>query len=141
MKKIAFIALAVAVIAGYSGMVYAWDNHHMNRGYYNNMNQEDQQKYQELQAEHFKQVNPLRQQLFARQSELKSLYLNNPNPDQAQVQSMTKEIADLQARLYAAQAEFQAQTGQHGPMMGYGGGYRGGYGHRGGHGNWGGCGN
>jgi zinc resistance-associated protein len=111
-------ALAVAAIMGFSAISYAWPGRHM--GPPPGLTQEQHQQARQMRAEHFKAVNPLQQQLFAKQSELRALYYNDSKPSEAQVQGLIKEVAELQARIYAANSELQAQMSAQGIQRGWG---------------------
>lgn len=111
-------------------------------------------------AEFDAKMRPIMDQMHQKRSELAGLYNAQATVDQAKVQSLYREIADLQAQAYAVRQEYAQWTdgtcpynrhmgpgyrhgggmgmgmgmGGHGMGMGYGG-----YGHRGGgRGGWGG---
>lgn len=113
---------------------------------------------QEMYTEYDAKILPLREQLYNKRMELAALH-NSASPDQAKVQLLVKEIADLQATLYNTRLELDAkyqstvpygsgyQYGMdcgmgmgmgmggmgHGRGRGWGGGHHGGHGgHRGG---------
>lgn len=147
--KITALTLAFAMVAflGWNGVSFAWSGNHMGggNGAGQNLTPEQYNKLQQLKGEYFNLTNPLQQQLYAKQSELKALYYNNSSVDQTKVQSLTQEIADLQAKLYAANVEFEGKinaqgipvnAGWHnnGNNWGHGSGHGGGHGggHRGG---------
>ena len=109
-----------------------------------------QQAYAEFDAK----MRPIMDQMHQKRSELAGIFNSAAPADQAKVQSLYREIADLQAQAFSVRQEFaqtMEQNGQyyggyhHGGGMGMGmgmgmGGHGGmGYGHRGGgRGNWGG---
>ncbi|MEA9390113.1 periplasmic heavy metal sensor [Acerihabitans sp. TG2] len=80
--------------------------------------------------EHYKAVALLQQQILAKQAEMNVLYYGN-NPDQAKINTLTKELGDLNAKLYSEQGAFRAQLVKSGVpcegggygMMNRGGGY------------------
>lgn len=111
--KITALTLAFALITflGWNGAAFAWSGNHTGGGYGagQNLTPEQYNKVQQLKSEYFKLTNPLQQQLYAKRSELKALYYNNSNADKAKVQNLTQEIADLQAKLYAADVELESK--------------------------------
>jgi hypothetical protein len=113
---------------------------------------------QEAYADFEKQVLPIHQQLAAKQAELSALHYGE-KPDASKTQSLFREIADLEAKLFTARSAFRSKMqeegmagfgpgfgagrGGYGPYCGFGPGMgggmgRGGYGHRGGWGGHGG---
>lgn len=63
-----------------------------------NLTAEQSSKIQALQRAHLNEIAPLQQQLFAKRTELRSLWLN-PKPDQAKISALQKEILNLQSRI------------------------------------------
>lgn len=95
-------------------------------------------------AEFDAKVRPLMDQMYQKRSELASIY-NSGNADQAKVETLYREIADLQAQLYSVHQEFGGAMANGGwacpgfggagcGFGGVGGGMGGGYGMRGGRG-------
>lgn len=81
---------------------------------------EKQAAAQKLYADFYAKTATLRQQLNAKQYELNTL-LYSPTQDEKKVQGLSKEIADLSAKLYEAQTAFQNQLAKEGlPVMGPG---------------------
>lgn len=79
---------------------------------------EKQAVAQKIYADFNAKTAPLGQQLNAKQYELNVL-LTNPNPDDKKIQTLSKEIADLNAKFYEAQTAFQSQLTKEGiPAMG-----------------------
>jgi len=102
-----------------------------------NLTPEQSSKIQAIQQANLKDIVPLQQQLFAKKTELRSLWLSQ-NPDQAKINALQKDILNINARLQekATNARFemrkvltpeqQAQLTVYGPGMGYGMGRMGG---------------
>lgn len=79
---------------------------------------EKQAVAQKIHADFYAKTAPLGQRLNAKQYELDAL-LYNSSPDEKKVQALSKEIADLNAKLYEAQAALQNQLAKEGiPTMG-----------------------
>jgi hypothetical protein len=102
---------------------------------------QQQQTWAELDA----QMRPLMDQMYQKRSELAGMY-NSGNVDQARLQALFGEIADLQAQMFQIQQNSGYAAGGPGYGMGGGrgwggrGGMRGGYGMGGGYGMRGGMG-
>lgn len=77
------------------------------------MTQEQQAVAQEIYADHDKQTLPLRQQLMAKRAELNSLYYAEKS-DSSKAQSLYREIADIQAKLYSANADLRKKLSDKG---------------------------
>ena len=106
-----------------------------------------QQAYAEFDAK----MRPIMDQMHQKRSELAGMFNAAAPADQAKVQSLYREIADLKAQAFSARQEFAQTMDQNGQyyggyhhgggrgmgMGGHGMGMGNGYGHRGG-GNWGG---
>lgn len=129
------LALGMAVIIGISGTAFAYPGGHRGAGA---MTQEQQAAAQEIYAEHDQKTAPLRQQLMAKRSELDALYYSQ-NTDSGKAQSLYKEIADIQARLFTANTDLRKKLSDKGiPVGNHGmrgmncGGMYGGYGMHGG---------
>lgn len=116
------MALAFALALGFVGIASA-QPHMMG---YQNMSPEQHKVMQDTCAEFDKKVEPLRQQLYAKQTELNALYSKGTQQSDPKVQSLTKEIGDLDGKLYAARADLRKQLNDKGiPVyggMGYGDG-------------------
>jgi Spy/CpxP family protein refolding chaperone len=96
-----------------------------------NLTAEQSAKIQSLQQAHLKDVAPLQQELLAKKTELRSLWLS-PNPDQAKITALQKEILSLNSKLQekgtnlsleirkVLTPEQQAQMAAFGPGMGWG---------------------
>lgn len=103
-KSIAlFLSFAFVVsMAGVSGSAFAAD------------------QGQEAYSEFNQTVLPLRQQMYAKQAELRALRVS-PQPDTAKAQQLYGEIADLKSQMFQAQTELRNKYGEAGiacPGMG-----------------------
>lgn len=106
--------------------------------YFETLTDEQQTAVQAIFAEHNKAVSPLRKQLAAKQAELDALYYAD-NKDNAKIQALFREMADIEAKLYTADADLKAKLAGQGIddwscRGGYGRGHRGRHGGYGGHG-------
>jgi zinc resistance-associated protein len=102
-----------------------------------NLTPEQATKIQAIREAQFKDIAPLQQQLFAKKTELRGLWLSQ-NPDQAKINALQKDILNIRAQLQekTTNARFemrkvltpeqQAQLSLYGPGMGYGMGRMGG---------------
>ncbi|MCX5810332.1 MAG: Spy/CpxP family protein refolding chaperone [Proteobacteria bacterium] len=102
-----------------------------------NLTPEQATKIQTIQQATFKEIAPLQQQLFAKKTELRGLWLSQ-TPDQAKINALQKDILNISAQLQekttnarfemrkALTPEQQAQLTAYGPGMGYGMGRMGG---------------
>jgi Spy/CpxP family protein refolding chaperone len=98
-----------------------------------NLTAEQSSKIQALQKAHLDEIAPLREELFKKSTELRSLWLSQ-NPDQAAITAKQKEILNLQTQLQEKGTnlrletrklltpEQQAQLGTFGYGMGFGSG-------------------
>lgn len=129
-KRFLPAVLFVAAIAGLSGSVFAADD--------------AAQPYDQYRQT----MQPLAEQLFEKQDALRDLQMSGQRDD-ARARQLFEEIADIKAKMFAAESELQTASPSAMPygmhhrgggygMMGYGGGHRGGYrgGHGGGHHGW-----
>lgn len=142
-KRIAFsitMAAALVVVLGMVSFAGAhppmWGDRAMTPDQYAAM--------QEAYAELDRRVQPLRQQMYAKQAELDALYYSNAPQNTPQEQSLVKEINALDSKIYEAYANMRNQMSDKGipvyggGMPGYGRGYGHGYGRGYGHGcGWG----
>lgn len=81
---------------------------------------EKQAAVQKLYTDYSLATEPVRQQLFAKQSELNTLYYSGTT-DTAKVQALAREIGDLNTKLYSAQANLRKQLAAEGvPASGMG---------------------
>lgn len=122
------LSLALVAVLGLAGMASA-QGHMMGgpgmtgghgMGMMNNMTPEKQAAVQKIYSDFSMSTEPLRQQLFAKQSELNVLYYNG-SADTTKVQTLTREIADLNAKLYSAQVNLRKQLAKEGvPASGMG---------------------
>ncbi len=84
------------------------------------MSPEKQAVIQKLYVEYNTATAPVRQQLFAKQSELSALYYGGTT-DAKKFQTLTREIGDLNAKLYEAQMNLRNQLAKEGvPASGMG---------------------
>lgn len=118
------LTLALVAILGLSGLANAqmmgpgMMGGPMMGGNMYGMTPEKQAAAQKIYADFYAKTATLRQQLNGKQYELNTL-LYTPNPDDKKVQGLSKEIADLSAKLYEAQTTFQNQLNKEGiPAMG-----------------------
>jgi len=63
-----------------------------------NLTAEQSSKIQALQKAHLDETTPLQQDLLKKKTELRSLWVT-PNPDQAKITALQKEILNLQSKL------------------------------------------
>ena len=116
------MALAFALVLGFAGIAGA-QSHMMG---YQNMSPEQYKVMQDMHVEFDKKAEPLRQQLYAKQAELNALYYQGTPQNDPKVQSLLKDIGDLDGKLYAVRADFRKQLNSKGiPVyggMGYGDG-------------------
>ena len=137
MLTVAAIGFAAIAIAGphYGQM---WGPHH---GMQSNVSPEHNKAMQDAYIKFDQKTQPLQQQLYAKQAELDALYYNGTPPNDPKVQSLMKEMVDLDMRLSEAHLEIRKQMAGMGIPF-YGGRMEAGYGghawHGGGRG--GGCG-
>ena len=126
------LALALAAVLGLAGMASAQGHMAggpgMQGGHMYGLTPEKQAAAQKIYAEHGAATAQLRQQLFAKQSELNA-QLYGGAADDKKVQALTKEIGDLNAKLLEAQVAMKRQLAKEGiPAMGMGMGMAGGCG-------------
>jgi zinc resistance-associated protein len=108
------MALTLAVALGSAGIALA--RHHA----YQNMTPEQYQAVQEGYAEFDRTTEPLRRQMYAKQAELDALYYRDVPQNDPKVQALVKEVADLDARLYAAGQDLNKRLNDKG-VPAYGG--------------------
>jgi Spy/CpxP family protein refolding chaperone len=139
MKKTTIIGLSlVMVVALMATAAFAWGpgrGYGMGPGYGTpaipNLTAEQSSQIQVLQKAHLDEIAPLREELFKKSTELRSLWLIQ-NPDQAAITAKQKEILNLQTKLQEKGTNFrletrklltpeqQAQIGTFGYGMGFG---------------------
>jgi zinc resistance-associated protein len=97
---------------------------------------EQTSRIQTIQQANFQEISPLREQLFAKRTELRNLWVTQ-NPDQAKIAALQNEMLDIRAQLQEKSnnarlevrqiltPEQQAQIGTYGPGMGRMGGLMG----------------
>lgn len=87
---------------------------------YQSLPAEKQAAAQKLCASHFAKTSVLRQQLIAKQAELNALIYGG-KADDPKIQSLTKEISGLRAKLYEDRVALQQELAKEGiPAMGGG---------------------
>ncbi|MGQ9693988.1 MAG: Spy/CpxP family protein refolding chaperone [Thermodesulfobacteriota bacterium] len=72
-----------------------------------NLTPEQSAKILALQQANLEKVNPIQQELFAKKTELRSLWLN-PNPDQAKINALQQEIFNLVDQLQQESIKLRA---------------------------------
>lgn len=124
--------LAIVALLGISGVAAAQPGYGCGGPMY--MTNEQAADLQQLHRSHREKMEPLMQQRFAKLAEMDHLFAAGAKPDDARVQAARKELRDIDAKLYAAEADMLRQMGGKGLP------YRGRHGMRGGWGGgWGGC--
>ena len=113
-------ALGIATTIGAAGTASAFSGHSGWNG--QPVTQEQQAAAQEVFAEYNKRAAPLQQQLMAKRSELDAQYYGQKTDD-ARVQALFKEIADIESKLYAADTELRTKLVDKGLDTGGYGGY------------------
>jgi Spy/CpxP family protein refolding chaperone len=63
-----------------------------------NLTPEQSSKIQVIQQKNLTEITPLREQLFAKRTELRTLWLSQ-NPDQAQINALQQDMLDINAQL------------------------------------------
>jgi hypothetical protein len=112
------MTLGMALLIGTSGSAFAYPGNYGCGGQI--MTQEQQAGAQEVFSEYNRQTAPLRQQQAAKRAELDSLYYGQ-NVDSGKVQTLYREIADIESKLFAANAELRKKLADRGiPSSGYG---------------------
>jgi len=117
------LMLALVAVLGFAGFASAQG--HMGGqgmgatgGHMMGLTPEKQAVAQKLQAEHAAATAQLKQQLFAKQSELNAQLYGGATDDK-KVQALTKDISDLNAKLFEAQVNLKRQLTKEGiPAMG-----------------------
>jgi len=100
-----------------------------------NLTAEQSSKIRAIQEKNLKDITPLQEQLFAKRTELRTLW-SSPNPDQGRINALQKDMLNLNAKLQEKSTsarlemrkiltpEQQSQLTMAGPGMGYGKGGR-----------------
>lgn len=111
--------LALVALLGLSGLANAqMMGPGMMGGNMYGLTPEKQAAAQKIYTDFYAKTATMRQQLNAKQYEL-NVQVNNPGSDEKKVQALSKEVADISAKLYEAQAAFQNQLAKEGiPAMG-----------------------
>lgn len=104
-------ALAFVMALGVSGIAFA--HGHWGNGY-NDLSVEQQKAMQDMRAEFEKTIRPLQRQFYAKQAELDALYDKGTPEDNPKVQSLMKELGELDTRLYAAFGDWRRQMNEKG---------------------------
>jgi len=116
MKKTTIIGLSlVMVVALMATAAFAWGpgrGYGMGPGYGTpaipNLTAEQSSQIQVLQKAHLDEIAPLREELFKKSTELRSLWLIQ-NPDQAAITAKQKEILNLQTKLQEKGTNFRLE--------------------------------
>jgi Spy/CpxP family protein refolding chaperone len=119
------LALGVAVLigAGTASANPAWHGNQHDGSYYSNLTPDQQTEAQKLFSTHAQKVEPLRQQMYAKRAELDDLY-SSDKADSSKAQTLLKEIADIETKLYNAHMEFRKNLDAQGlNTVGMGPGY------------------
>ena len=121
------MALVLVALLGFSGLANAQmmgpgmmggQGMGMMGGNMMGLTPEKQAAMQKIYSEHYTATAQLRQQIFAKQSELNAQLYGGATDDK-KVQGLTKEIGDLNARLFEAQVNLKRQLTKEGiPAMG-----------------------
>jgi Spy/CpxP family protein refolding chaperone len=139
MKKTTIIALSLTLaLALMTTAALAWGpgrGYGMGPGYGTptipNLTAEQSSQIQALEKAHLDEIAPLREELFKKRTELRSLW-STPNPDHAAITAKQKEILNLQTKLQEKGTNFrleisklltpeqQAQLATYGPGFGPG---------------------
>ena len=83
------------------------------------MTQEQYAKAQQLAAENYAAINPIFQQWQAKQAELNA-QVYRQTPEKTKIEALSKEIGELQGKLYAEQANLEAKLVKEGIPAGNG---------------------
>jgi len=116
MKKTTIITLSlVLALALMATAALAWGpgrGYGMGPGYGTpaipNLTAEQSSNFQALQKAHLDEIAPLREELFKKSTELRSLWLSQ-NPDQAAITAKQKEILNLQTKLQEKGTNFRLE--------------------------------
>jgi len=76
-----------------------------------NLTPEQSAKLQELREQRDKDILPLRNELVAKRSELRNLWLQD-NPDEAAIRAKQQEISDLRNQLQDTMTEYRLEVGK-----------------------------
>jgi len=117
MKKTTIIGLSLTLaLALMATAALAWGpgrGYGMGPGYGTpaipNLTAEQSSKIQALQKAHLDEIAPLREELFKKSTELRSLWLSQ-NPDQATITAKQKEILNLQTQLQEKGTNLRLET-------------------------------
>ena len=123
-RNILALALALALVIAFAGIAGA-QRHGMAGGGMGGMTPEQQAAMHKLHAEHAAATAGLKQQLFAKESALTG-ELYSENPDEGNIEALTKEINAIHAKLYAEKVKLQKQMAREGILPGGGQGMMGG---------------
>jgi len=129
---VTFIALVLVTSAAFAGP--GWGR---GQGYdqqygcplVSSLTPEQTSRIQTIQQANFQEISPLREQLYAKRTELRSLWVTQ-NPDQAKIAALQKDMLDIRAQLQEESnnarlevrqvltPEQQAQLGTYGSGLG-----------------------
>ena len=132
LSAIAVLALAAVSFAGpgsgrgyHMGPGYGMmgNGYHMGYGPAASLTDEQRAALEKTAQEHAAKVEPLRADLYAKNLEL-AAELAKSTPDQSRITALTKDVNDLQAKLFTEQTAFRATLAKdYGIRAGMGGGY------------------
>jgi zinc resistance-associated protein len=123
-RNILALALALALVIAFAGIAGA-KRHGMAGGGMRGITPEKQATMHKLHTEHAAATAGLKKQLFAKESALTG-ELYSEKPDEGNIESLTKEINAIHAKLYAEKVKLQKQMAQEGILPGSGQGMMGG---------------
>ena len=119
-KRLMTLAAAMATVLALSATGFA-QGHMMGGHMYYGLSAEQQAAAQNIHADHYAALAPLQQQLYAKQAELDA-QLYAQGGDDRKIQSLAKEVGEINAKLYAAQIDLRRALTKAGlPATGMGG--------------------
>jgi hypothetical protein len=102
MKKSLSLFLILIFLLAFAGMAHA-------RGHWSSLTPQQFAAMQEIYADFHKRIQPMQQEMYAKQAELDAFRFRDLPHDDPGVQKLLREIEDLDAKLYAAHKEMRAQ--------------------------------
>ncbi len=138
-SRILILAVAFSSLVAVAGMAEARMGNNMNHG--NGMGQgmaqnmptatpEQQAAMQKIFDEHYATVNPLRDQMIAKQTEL-TAQMNSQTPDAAKIEAISKELGAIRGKMAVEQVNLDSKLDKAG-LSAFAGGRMGGMGMMGG---------
>lgn len=129
------LALAAMLVLGFAGLSQARGYSNGGPGYDAPLSQEQEAKAQQIFNSHYEKMDAVRQSLITKRAELDA-QMSSVSPDKGKIESLSREIGELEGKMRADRADLRAQLDKEGlPMGGYGMGNGYGMGHRYGMGN------